>query len=729
MNSASETFGNYTLSERIAVGGMAEVFLGQVHGEAGFTKQVVIKRLHQRYCEDDSFIQMFIDEARLTSQLNHSNICQVLDLGSVDGAYFMAMEFIAGEDLRTIQDHCKRADIALPVEAAVAIISEVLAGMDYAHAKRDADNEPIKIIHRDISPQNILVSYSGEVKIIDFGIAKAKTRMVKTEAGIIKGKYRYMSPEQASGKKIDHRTDIFAAGVVLYELLLGEPHSVDLNDTELLHRMRRAALPPIRKVRPHVPQDLEKIVAKAMKRKRGARFSTAEGFRQALLRFLHSRKVSFGRKKLSAMMDKIFDEQRQRQRSGSWPPLQAQAKALPEEEVVELDLEEMVEMPQEQAQDEEAQDEEPTTALPASHVNMDEAATRVMPQPSREQHPQAAPQPTPAPQPQAEPATDEEPTTALPVGRVSPDEAATRVVPKPSSAGHSPAPKQRRGRSRNVQAGRFSLANHEQHLPPKPRRSTLQMAAQGSVQNDRARQEQTSVTRGPPSNTLRTVVGTLLVLIFGGGLALGLVVWNPPVMNTQEGGATSHGAQGLDKQTPLPTPDAAARPSSRRRHRTGRLHIQSKPTGARIVLCNKARGRVTPSVIRLPAGKSCDLALSKKGFETYTLPVKVLAGKTVTIKATLRRRAPRQSDPTGTRPPLPARAAPRRGTLKVTSIEAGTVFVNNKQVGKTPRLQLQLKPGAYYVKVAFPAQETQGPIRYVAIEAGRTTTVHFEPTD
>jgi len=325
--SAFETFGKYKLTERLAIGGMAEVFLGTIEGAAGFTKMVVIKRLHPQYNRDKAFIQMLIDEARLTSQLNHGNICQVYDLGEEEGSYFIALEYIAGEDVRTLQDHCRRAGDEFPIAAGVFIVSETLAGLDYAHRKEGADG-PMGIIHRDVSPQNILISYEGEVKVIDFGIAKARTRMAKeTEAGVIKGKFRYMSPEQASGLRVDNRTDVFAAGVVLYELLAGETHALNLPDTEVLRRMRAAEFEPLRKRRRGIPGKLEKIVHKALGRKASQRYATAAEFRAALLKFLQSQKVTFGSAELSKLMGKVFSAERRKRRNGSFSGVLDQVSA------------------------------------------------------------------------------------------------------------------------------------------------------------------------------------------------------------------------------------------------------------------------------------------------------------------------------------------------------------------------------------------------------------------
>jgi serine/threonine protein kinase len=311
-----ETFGKYRLQRRLAHGGMAEVFLGTVHGEAGFSKTVVIKRLHPRLNQDDEFVQMLIDEARITSQLHHSNICQVLDLGSVSGSYYIAMEYIAGEDLRTLLDNFKRRGEFAPIDAALYILREVLEGLNYAHFREGADGEPLGVIHRDVSPQNILISYEGEVKVIDFGIAKAKSRLVHTQAGVIKGKFRYMSPEQASGMAVDHRTDVFAAGVVLYELLQGRPHSLDVPDTEVLRRMRDAEFEPISRSRSDVPDTLVRLVFKALQRKPRRRYANAGEFVKAIDAYLQKKSTKFGRAELAELMKSVFPLERRRERAG-----------------------------------------------------------------------------------------------------------------------------------------------------------------------------------------------------------------------------------------------------------------------------------------------------------------------------------------------------------------------------------------------------------------------------
>jgi serine/threonine protein kinase len=223
-------FGKYLLLERINVGGMAEVFIAKAFGVEGFERILAIKKILPTMAEDEEFITMFIDEARISVQLNHANVVHIHELGKHDETFYIAMEYVAGRDLRTILERYRRHKEIMPTAQAVFIASKICEGLDYAHRRKDARGQDLDIIHRDVSPQNILISYEGEVKIIDFGIAKAANRSQKTQAGILKGKFGYMSPEQVRGLPIDRRADVFAVGVILYEMLTGEKLFVGESD-------------------------------------------------------------------------------------------------------------------------------------------------------------------------------------------------------------------------------------------------------------------------------------------------------------------------------------------------------------------------------------------------------------------------------------------------------------------------------------------------------------------
>ncbi len=200
-------FGKYLLLERLSIGGMAEVFLAKTFGIEGFAKLVAIKRILPAMADDADFVQMFIDEAKIAGQLSHPNICQIYELGRIDGAYFIAMDYVRGKDALQLISRFRRLRCRMPLAMAAFIAARACEALDHAHRRADAQGRPLNIIHRDVSPQNILVSYAGEVKLIDFGIAKAVSRSAHTQAGVLKGKFGYMSPEQVRGEPLDRRSD------------------------------------------------------------------------------------------------------------------------------------------------------------------------------------------------------------------------------------------------------------------------------------------------------------------------------------------------------------------------------------------------------------------------------------------------------------------------------------------------------------------------------------------
>src|SRR5205823_3570216 len=214
-------FGQYVLVEKIATGGMAEVWKARMRGVEGFQKIVAIKKILPHLSDNQDFIEMFIDEAKLAAQLNHNNIIHIYDLGKIQSSYYIAMEYIDGYDLKTILKLAADRDNPLNVELALFIAAKIAAALDYAHRKRDFEDRDLGLVHRDVSPQNVLISQDGDIKLCDFGIAKAASKASHTQAGALKGKLQYMSPEQAWGRAIDKRSDIFALATVLFELLTG----------------------------------------------------------------------------------------------------------------------------------------------------------------------------------------------------------------------------------------------------------------------------------------------------------------------------------------------------------------------------------------------------------------------------------------------------------------------------------------------------------------------------
>lgn len=301
-------FGKYYLLDRIAVGGMAEVFKAKVIREEGFEKFFAIKRILPSIAEDEEFIKMFIDEAKIAVQLTHSNIVPIIDLGRVGDAYFIAMEYVHGKDLRTTVEKLAKKKETLPIPACCYIIMQVCSGLDYAHNKKDAAGRDLNLVHRDVSPHNILISFDGEVKLIDFGIAKAASKAAKTQAGILKGKFGYMSPEQVRDLPIDRRSDIFSAGIVLYEILTGERLFVGESDFSVLEKVKNVEIIPPSTYNKNIPEDLERIVLKALAREVQDRYQTAIEFHDDLQSFMYTYGSFFSRKEMSGLMRSLFPE-------------------------------------------------------------------------------------------------------------------------------------------------------------------------------------------------------------------------------------------------------------------------------------------------------------------------------------------------------------------------------------------------------------------------------------
>lgn len=301
-------FGKYLLLDRIAVGGMAEVYRAKFFGAERFEKILAIKKLLPNIAEDEEFVEMFINEAKLASQLTHSNICQIYDLGKIDGNLFIAMEYVWGKDLLQIINWFRRSKEAMPPPMAAYIATRICEGIDYAYHKRGPKGMPLKIIHRDVSPQNVLISYDGEVKIIDFGIAKATLHHSETQAGLLKGKFSYMSPEQVQGYPIDHRSDIFSIGTCLFEMLTSMSLFRGENDFVTLEKVRKAEVPRPTEINPKIPKSLEKILLKALAPRADDRWQRAADFQDALQRFLITTPPIYTAKRLADWMKITFTD-------------------------------------------------------------------------------------------------------------------------------------------------------------------------------------------------------------------------------------------------------------------------------------------------------------------------------------------------------------------------------------------------------------------------------------
>ncbi|MGE5126065.1 MAG: serine/threonine-protein kinase [Betaproteobacteria bacterium] len=301
-------FGPYQLLERVAVGGMAEVFKAKRTGVQGFEKVVAVKRILPHLSENEDFVEMFVHEAKVVAGLTHPNIVQIFDLGRIGRSYYIAMEYVHGRDLRTVGVRAREKGLRLPLDLSLRVVSQVCAALEYAHRKKDERGRPMEIVHRDVSPPNILISFEGDVKLVDFGIAKAATKAARpNDSGVLRGKLLYMSPEQAWGRPIDGRSDVFSLGLVLYELVTGTKAFVGAgSERATVELVRQCVVTPPREVNPRVPEALDRVVMKALAREPDERYPDAGQMQRGLELILGDRPPMTARD-LARFMELLFD--------------------------------------------------------------------------------------------------------------------------------------------------------------------------------------------------------------------------------------------------------------------------------------------------------------------------------------------------------------------------------------------------------------------------------------
>jgi serine/threonine protein kinase len=307
--SKATPMGQYYLIEKIAQGGMAEIFKGLSYDLHGIKKTVVIKKILPHIAASKEFIDSLINEAKIAVTLSHGNIAQTYDLGKVGDDYFMVMEYVEGRSLSLIHKRSLANGKLVPIPILCHFMCEVLSGIDYMHRRTDEHGHPLNIVHRDISPQNLIVTYSGTVKIIDFGIAKAAFKINTTDSGILKGKFSYMSPEQARGDSIDHRSDIFSLGIIFHEMLTGKRLFKADDNRETLRNVRRAKIESPSAFRGDVPDELNRIVMKALAKDRRHRYAFASDMRDDLLKFLSATHPDFKSSDAGAFVADLFRDE------------------------------------------------------------------------------------------------------------------------------------------------------------------------------------------------------------------------------------------------------------------------------------------------------------------------------------------------------------------------------------------------------------------------------------
>lgn len=307
---AMRQFGRFELLIEMGRGGMATLYLARIQGPSNFEKLLAIKKIHSHLAPDEQFVRMFMDEARIAAMIHHSNVATIFDMGRVDDAYFIAMEYVHGQNLTDILKFSARDRSRFPWTLGVRIVADAATGLHAAHDLTNAEGRPLNVVHRDVSPQNILISYDGNVKVVDFGIAFAAEKLEHTAVGTLKGKAGYMSPEQTLGEILDRRSDIFSLGIVLWESVCLKRLFRESNEAQTILKVRDAVVPPPRTVNPDLPVELERILLKALARRPKDRFATAEELSQALEELLLKQARLVSRKQVATALDDMFHDRR-----------------------------------------------------------------------------------------------------------------------------------------------------------------------------------------------------------------------------------------------------------------------------------------------------------------------------------------------------------------------------------------------------------------------------------
>ena len=639
---------------------MAEVFRGKQIGVEGFARLVALKRILPNISADQDFIDMFIDEAKLAVQMRHANIVQIYDLGHTDGSYYIAMEYIAGVDLRTVWDRARRRNRLLPIAMSAYIMQKVAEGLDFAHRKKDDRGNDIGLVHRDISPQNVLISFEGEVKVVDFGIAKAKNKVSKTQAGTLKGKFGYMSPEQVRGIELDNRSDIFAVGACLYELIVGERLFLGESDFSTLEKVRNVEMVPPSQLNKSLSPQIERIVMKTLQKNRDDRYRYTSEVSEDLQRYLFESNQPFQRTDLARYMKQHFKpeidkeyERLERYRDVSL----ANVAPPPPQQPAQADFEITVDDP-------EAEAAMPAPGMPQAAMPAPGMPQAAMPAPGM---PQAA---MPAPgMPQAA-----MPAPGMPVATLTP------ATPPPAS-----------GSLPGWAKGLIAVL------------SLMVLLAVGAVV--------WAVVLREPAQSAVAQSGSLTVDVEPADAEIWI---NSKKVATQSPFATDLSAQTHVLEIRKEGYKRILRPikiePGQQRVETIKLEatsvqasivLRSEPSGVDIFIDGKQTGLQTPATVTKLAAGSKTLVLKRDGKEVYKAQVELKAGEVEAIDVDLNK--------------LPVR-------LKLTAGRSGAkVFLGGKEVGTAPLELTNQKPGEVLVKVT--ADKCEPYLEKVTLVAGARHSV------
>jgi serine/threonine protein kinase len=737
-------FGKYVLVRKIAMGGMAEIFKAKAGGAEGFEKDVVIKRILPHFTEDGDFVKMFIDEADITSKLQHANIVQIFDFDVCENSYYIAMELIEGVDLKKILDVGVKDEKPLSPAQAVWILMETSKGLHYAHVK-EHKGQPLNIVHRDISPHNLMVSYNGEVKLMDFGIAKAAQRSTKTMAGTVKGKVAYMSPEQARGKTLDGRSDLFALGILLWEMLTGKRLFLGDSDFETLSNVLKFEPPLPSTLNPRVNGALDDIVLKALSKNRDERHATVEEFARDLTKWYYATVTDLEAESLKRYMHDLFAADIETNRR------------LATEERAALGGGDAGSGPPPSEPDDNA---ERTLALPAADAAKTllegDLTAEALQNALKKQPPKAAPAPQ-QPVKAATPSPAKPPASGAPARPATPAPAPTPAAPAPTPA---PAPSGDAGAPKSKAwlwilllllvggGGAFFALSGGDKPAPKP-----EVAATAAAAGDPASAAPGSGATTPPAAPVDAVLAfevepaNATVTVDGqaanggkvSGLKLGASVevvakadgFEPFTKTVTMDSASVKlpiklapiAAQVAVEPAVEPKQDVVAKVAAT-------LKIGLDPSGADV---KTSLGTVTMSsrteavITGLSQGETVEVTVSKAGFDARKESIAITGPEqthAVKLKAT------DAAKPAATSAPAPNAAAPSaaapsaaaasaKGTLQISARPWAKVSINGRPAGDTPVVR-QLPPNTYTVVLTKGAQSVTKTVR---LEAGKTARV------
>lgn len=659
-----ETFGKYLLVERLAAGGMAEVFLAKSTGAVGISKFLAIKRILPQYSDNPEFIEMFKEEARIAMNLNHGNVVTIYDFGVESRQFYLVMEYVEGQNLRQILNHLKKEHKEFSIEQCIYIAKQVAAGLDHAHRCIDSSTgRPLNITHRDMSPQNIMISFEGEVKVVDFGIAKAETQMEHTRVGTIKGKFGYMSPEQAEGYQVDARTDIFSLGIVLWEILAQDRLFTGSSEAATLRKIRDCQIPSLRRINPAIPPELERIVNKALSKDKSLRYQAASALHRDLNRFLNIQFPEFSAQDFAVFMKSAFSQMyiENRKKQVEYAKLQGPISGEDQTLVTKTD-----------------------TKTDTNQANFAPSAPAQPTSVQAQAPPQTQSQAVVAPQPTAPPAASRN----QPVSSLSSPSIRTEKL-KEESYPFAEIPLDTSTQTK-VDLKQLRLKNRAVNtFGPTEHTSFTNTAALKMAQDRERDSDHVVITRQVPQRSVFTIVFLVVTVAFTVyfGIKKNFIPTNflPPELAAMIGieNAADLASSGRtpDQKTPIKVPD-----------NPGQQHvpvvqivtftIESSPPGARIYIDGKDTGAITPNRRQIDANQEFRLGLSKDGYSYFEKLEKITTDGT-TLKLNLQ-------------PPPPM------GYVSINVVNGGTdpvVYINNQRVNQKPPIRFYGIPAGVPVKV------------------------------